>query len=50
MNEVFFSCVEEEAVQEERQKVHQDLTQSLSESVDLQDFHDKMSKYFNEEG
>ena len=39
-----------ETVKSERNIVHQDLTQLLSESVDLKDFHDKMSKYFNEGG
>lgn len=34
---------------ESKKVIQQDLTQLLSESVDLQDFHDKMSKYFNEE-
>ena len=29
--------------------LHQDLTDLLSKSVDLKDFHDKMAKYFNEE-
>ena len=29
--------------------IQHDLTQLLSECIDLQDFHDKMAKYFNEE-
>lgn len=40
----------EETAKSERNIVQQDLTQLLSESVDLQDFHDKMALYFNEEG
>ncbi len=49
MRRVYLETIAIEAVQEERNGVHQDLTQLLSESVDLQDFHDKMAMYFNEE-
>jgi len=39
----------EDTVKSERSIVHKSLTQLLSESVNLQDFHDKMAAYFNEE-
>ncbi|AUR91636.1 hypothetical protein NVP1161O_194 [Vibrio phage 1.161.O._10N.261.48.C5] len=39
----------EDTAKAERNIVHNDLTQLLSESVDLKDFHDKMALYFNEE-
>ncbi|CAM0061924.1 hypothetical protein VPHK406_0209 [Vibrio phage K406] len=39
----------DETANSERENVRRDLTQLLSESVDLKDFHDKMTKYFNEE-
>ncbi|AUR93389.1 hypothetical protein NVP1187O_076 [Vibrio phage 1.187.O._10N.286.49.F1] len=44
-----YEAIIDEVAKSERQVVHQDLTQLLSESVDLQDFHDKMATYFNEE-
>ncbi|CAM0070079.1 hypothetical protein VPHK354_0206 [Vibrio phage K354] len=49
MHEDILDTLMNEKVKIERSEIHQDLTQLLSESIDLKDFHDKMAKYFNEE-
>ena len=50
MNEDILDILVSESAKVESDRIRKDLTQVLSESVDLKDFHDKMALYFNEEG
>ena len=49
MNEDILDILVSESAKVERDLIRKGITQLLSESIDLQDFHDKMAKYFNEE-
>ena len=49
MNEDILDILVSESAKVESDLIRKDITQLLSESVDLKDFHDKVTLYFNEE-
>ena len=49
MNGDILDILVNESAKVESNRIRKDITQLLSESVDLKDFHDKMALYFNEE-